>query len=101
LEKAIYSRRYNAFRKLLRESRHAANITQVELSARLGISQAAVSKIEMGERRLDVVELRAWCKALGVTMKSFVARLENPEADRGRGGKRSQSRSFRSARRIG
>jgi hypothetical protein len=29
----------------------------------------------LGERRMDVVELRAWCEALGMTLESFMAEL--------------------------
>jgi hypothetical protein len=35
-----------------------------------------VSKYETGERRLDVIELRAVCAALGVPLQTFLRRLE-------------------------
>jgi transcriptional regulator with XRE-family HTH domain len=43
---------------------------------RLGQSQSFVSKAEAGERRLDVVQLRTICQALGTTLPTFVAKLE-------------------------
>jgi len=48
-----------------------------DLPARLGTSQNAVSNLEIGERRLDVLELRPLCAALGISVEAFVARLEH------------------------
>jgi hypothetical protein len=35
-----------------------------------------VSKIEVGDRRLDVIQLRAICLALGTTLPAFIEVLE-------------------------
>ena len=45
--------------------RKAAGITQVELAERLGKPQSFVSKVERGERRLDVIEFCQVAEALG------------------------------------
>lgn len=59
-------------RQLLKELRKdEADITQVELSQSLGRPQSYVSKYEIGERRLDYVEINDICKALGVSIKKF------------------------------
>ena len=51
----------------LRRVRRAANVTQVELAARLGISQASVSAMEQGDAaRHPVARLQAIGEALGV-----------------------------------
>lgn len=42
----------------------------------MGVHQSLVSKVEAGERRLDVLELIAWMHALGVSPATFVAKLE-------------------------
>jgi transcriptional regulator with XRE-family HTH domain len=60
----------------LKKTREEAGISQVQLAAKLGQTQSAVSKIERGERRLDVVELRAVCKALGTSLPSFIRLVE-------------------------
>jgi transcriptional regulator with XRE-family HTH domain len=52
-------------------------MTQKELAARLSLTQSTVSKIEMGEQRIDLIQLREWCEALGITLAVFVDRLEN------------------------
>lgn len=45
--------------------RKAAGITQVELAERLGKPQSFASKVERGERRLDVIEFCQVAEALG------------------------------------
>ena len=42
----------------------------------MGAPQSLVSKIKVGEQRFDLLELRAVCQALGLSLGEFVARLE-------------------------
>lgn len=76
MEKSIYTREYTALTRLLCEARETAGVTQVELADKLGQSQSFVSKYERGERRLDVIQLRTVCQALGLTLPDFAERLE-------------------------
>ena len=41
--------------------------------------QSFVSTYESGERRLDLMELKQVCKALGVSILDFVERFEKPK----------------------
>ncbi len=50
------------FLRRLRQARKEAGLTQVEVARRLSRSQSFVTKAETGERRLDVVELRAFAR---------------------------------------
>ena len=61
---------------LLKAARAEAGLSQVELATALNVTQSFVSKCERGERRLDVVELRAWCKALGISFLAFLAQFD-------------------------
>lgn len=76
MAKSIYSTELKAMLKLLRHKREKSGITQIEVAMRLGMTQSAVSKVERGERRLDVVELRRWCKGIGVSFVAFVRELD-------------------------
>jgi transcriptional regulator with XRE-family HTH domain len=76
MDKSIYTREYAAMLKLLREARERAGLTQVELAAALDQSQSFVSKVEAGDRRLDLVQLRTILRALGVGLSEFVAKFE-------------------------
>jgi transcriptional regulator with XRE-family HTH domain len=76
VEKSIYSAEYQRLCALLRELRHEAGLTQVQVAARLDVPQSFISKYESGERRLDVVELRHVAAALGVSHQVILERLE-------------------------
>lgn len=70
------SRNHRTLRELLRNIRSEKGISQVDLARRLKVPQSFVSKYESGERRLDVIELRSICLALGVSLQSFLEKLE-------------------------
>ena len=76
MPKSIHSPRYAELLALLRSARARAGLTQGELASRLRMTQSSVSKVERGERRLDVVELHAWCDALGTPFRRFAADLD-------------------------
>jgi transcriptional regulator with XRE-family HTH domain len=76
MQKSLHSRHYKIFLTELRDARVRLGVTQVELATRLDATQSFVSKCERGERRLDVAELRLWCKALGIRMSDFVSHYE-------------------------
>jgi DNA-binding XRE family transcriptional regulator len=76
MQKSLYSRHYKVFLVELRATRTRLGVTQQELAARLDATQSFVSKCERGERRLDVAELRLWCRALRVPMADFVSHYE-------------------------
>jgi transcriptional regulator with XRE-family HTH domain len=76
MDKSIHTTEYAALLELLRQARISAGVTQVELAARLRRSQSFVSKVEVGETRLDLIQLRAILKVLGTTLPEFVGKLE-------------------------
>ena len=76
MEKSVFTVDYLVFLRCLRAARDRAGLTQGELSQRLGMTQSWVSKCERGERRLDVVEVRAFCRAMGVDFVSFMREFE-------------------------
>lgn len=76
MEKSIFTRDYAVFLRQLRAEREKAGHTQAELAERLNQTQSFISKCERGERRIDVVELRAFCQAIGISYTEFVIRFE-------------------------
>lgn len=68
---------YALFLQELREARSQTAMTQAQLAQALGQRQTYVSKSELGDRRLDVIELRAWVLALGGDPVAFAASLED------------------------
>jgi transcriptional regulator with XRE-family HTH domain len=63
-------------RALLRQVRNEAGLKQVDLARKLNQSQSFVSKYESGERRLDLLELRDICTAVGIPLTEFVRRFD-------------------------
>lgn len=57
--------------------RREAGLTQMEVARRMGKPPSFVNKCELGERRMDVVEIRAFCKAVGVPFVDFLVRFES------------------------
>lgn len=57
MPKSIHSSEYKTVIKKLREAREAAGFTQTEAAEKLGKPQSYISKIERGERRIDIIEL--------------------------------------------
>ena len=77
MEKSLSTREFRIFTELLRETRDRAGVTQVELSQRLKQTQSYISKVERGECRLDIVQIRQFCLALKTTLPEFVAEYES------------------------
>jgi transcriptional regulator with XRE-family HTH domain len=76
VHKSIHNEDYKKLLILLREIRQEAGLTQVALAERLQSDQTIISKIETGERRIDVLELREICTAIGISLEQFIRRLE-------------------------
>jgi transcriptional regulator with XRE-family HTH domain len=74
--KSVFTKEYQLFLARFRTARLAAGLTQETLAQRLGEYQIFVSRCERGERRMDVIELRAFCRAMDVPFVEFVTELD-------------------------
>jgi len=74
---APFSPEYRRFCALLKTARMAAGVTQRSLAETLGRPQSYVSKYELGERRLDVVEFVRIMKALSTDPCSIIRRIKS------------------------
>lgn len=73
MARSTYDQQYQSFLWLLRNLRLQAGVTQNVLAKRLGNTQTFISKVERGERRLDVVEFVEVCEALDIDPKAAFA----------------------------
>lgn len=71
--KSIHTSRYRQFLELLKAERLKAGVTQAKLADRIGVTQSVISKMETGERRLDVVEVLEICDALRISQRDFLS----------------------------
>ena len=63
MEKAIYSKQGACLQEVLVELRKSAGLTQRQLAIKLKREHNLVGRLELGERRLDLVEFYWFCKA--------------------------------------
>jgi transcriptional regulator with XRE-family HTH domain len=75
-KKKIYAAQRDRLITLLREARIEASLTQTEIASRIGKDQAYVSRYESGQRRLDILEVRETCQAVGIKFEEFARMLE-------------------------
>ncbi len=76
MTRSAFTRKYARFRRLLTDARRAKGLTQVELARKLGRPQSFISKVERGERRLDVIEFLEVARALRVDPARLLAEVE-------------------------
>ncbi len=97
MSKSIHRPEYAVLTELLRDARLRAGKHQADVAAALDRSQSFVSDVELGARRLDLLELRDLCQILGVDFLDFVRVLDQairalPAPRRGGAKRKSQSR---------
>ena len=74
--KTIYHPTYVLLVDKLIAERKSSGVTQAQLASKLGKHQSYVAKVEVCERKLDVIEFVEWCKALGLVASNYVRDIE-------------------------
>ena len=67
--------KYETLRSELKIARTSSGLLQKDLAATLQRPQSYISKIESGERSIDVIEFINYCNALGVDSASFIKKV--------------------------
>ena len=75
MDKTIYSRQGQCLRESIAELRRQAGLTQRQLATKLRREHNLIGRLELGERRLDVVEFYWLCKACGADPEKKAAAL--------------------------
>jgi transcriptional regulator with XRE-family HTH domain len=75
--KSIYKPEYRILRRLLSEMREGAGLKQKQMAERLQRPQSYVSAVERGNRRIDLLQLREYCRICDQGLVDFVSRFEN------------------------
>ena len=73
--KALRSPRHRALCAALVAARKVAGLSQQELAVRLKTSQTVIARIEIGERRIDVIEFIDLARALRIDPRGVLAQL--------------------------
>lgn len=74
---ALHTERYAAFLGRLRDARRGSGMTQEAVAVALGKPQTYISKCELGERRVDFVELEEFAAVYRLPLDFFATRLAN------------------------
>jgi transcriptional regulator with XRE-family HTH domain len=74
--KSLFTKEYEIFRAQLRKARKSQGLSQEELAVRLNQTQLFISRNELGDRKVDIIELRALCHAMGISFIEFVQQLD-------------------------
>ena len=72
---ALVRDRKALLRKLLKDARLEAGLTQVEVATKLKVPQSFIAKVEQGERKISFIEVLDLCKALGTDAKDLIKLL--------------------------
>lgn len=62
MNKSVYSKEYKDIIERLKTARIEAGLSQQEVADKLNKPQSYISKIESGERRLDVAEMKRFAE---------------------------------------
>jgi transcriptional regulator with XRE-family HTH domain len=69
-----YQKAYREFVARLVQARKDAGLTQVEVAKKLGKAHSFISKCELGERRVDFVELQRLAEIYAKDLSFFIIR---------------------------
>lgn len=72
MKKSIHTNERAVFVKRLKQARVDAGLTQAEVADKLKCSQSWVSKIELGELRVEAIWLNRLAKLYGKSMNYFL-----------------------------
>jgi len=72
MSKAIYSKDHKFIVEQLKKARLEAGLDQVAVAKLLGKTQSHVSKVEAGQRRIDIVALKEFAKIYKKSLDYFL-----------------------------
>ena len=76
LSKSLRSRAQSVLVREIKAARQKAGMSQQQVADQLGVPQSFVAKIELGERRIDVVEFLRVMNVVNGSWKDVLKRVE-------------------------
>lgn len=72
MSKAIYSKDHKFLVEQLKKARTEAGLDQIKAAETLGKTQSYISKIESGQRRIDIVQLKEFARVYKKPLEYFI-----------------------------
>ena len=72
MAKTIYSKEHRILVERLKKARKEADLDQATVAKLLGVTQSHISKIESGQRRIDIVQLKRFAKVYKKKINYFI-----------------------------
>jgi len=72
MEKTITTKEYANFIKKLRKARKEAGLKQIDVARKLKRPQSYISRVESGEYRVDVMEMKKFAKLYKKKIDYFI-----------------------------
>lgn len=72
MSKTIYSKDHKYLVEQLKKTRQEAGLEQAEVAKLFGRTQSHISKIEAGQRRIDIVQLKDFSKIYKKDFNFFI-----------------------------
>ena len=72
MNKTIYSKEHRYIVKQLKKAREETGLSQEQVAKILNKTQSYISKIESGQRKIDVVQLKEFAKVYKKSLDFFI-----------------------------
>jgi transcriptional regulator with XRE-family HTH domain len=72
MKKGIYSKEHKRLVGQLKKARHEAGLDQNEAARKLGTTQSYISKLESGQRKVDVMHLKELARVYKKSVDYFI-----------------------------
>jgi len=72
MKKSIYTKEHKYLVSRLKKARKEAKLNQNKAANLLGTTQSYISKIESGQRRVDIIQLKELARAYKKSLNYFV-----------------------------
>ena len=72
MKKTIYSKEHQKLIQRLKSARQETGLDQITVAKKLGRTQSYVSKIESGQRRVDLVQVKEFAKIYKKSVDFFL-----------------------------
>ncbi len=72
MSKTIWTKEYAKFIKKLKQARFKAGLKQIDVAKKLKRPQSYISRVESGEYRLDIIEVKRFAKLYGKKVNELI-----------------------------